>query len=154
MAQNPNLNALGLTGTEQPLGAVEIAAPCAPQKVAGQLAFLLPCGGTITSRANSPVRGAAQLVDSQGNPQGTAKPFTLAQKGDAVTLSTPPSGQQWLVADVSNSESNWIATAIVTTAVVGGGFAAFGVVSLIEDLVRRHKRKVARERFGRWFWGQ
>ncbi len=154
MAQNPNRNAPGLTGTQQPFGAVDIAAPCAPQPVAGKLAFLLPCGGTITSRASSPVQGAAQLVDSQGNPQGTAKPFTLAQKGDALSLSTPPSGQQWMVGDMSNAESNWIATAVVTTAVVGGGLAVFGAVSLIDDLVRRHKRKVARERFSRWFWGQ
>lgn len=136
----------GIAGAApQPFGDVAIAAPCAPQKVAGTSAFLLPCGGTLTSRRQSPVQGIAYPVDGNGNPQGSPQPFTLTL-GQSFVLPTPATGQQWLVEDMTAGQASWMIVWIVGGAAAATGFAAYGVVEFIEHLVRRHQNKTQQRR--------
>ncbi len=146
---NPT-SAPGLAGAVRPFGAVTIDAPCTPQKVAGQMAFLLPCGGTLTSQTPSPVLAQAQLVDADGNPQGPMQSITLTQ-GQTYSLATPPSGQQWLVMDISQRQAQGIAAGFLVGTAAVLGFATYGVVELAEHLVHRHRRKVQQRRIARLF---
>ena len=140
---NPS-SAPGLQGAVQPFGALVIDAPCAPQAARGALAFYLPCGGTLTNPTQSPVYVGTQLVDLYGNPQGSQNTGTLTQ-GQVLTLQTPPTGQQWLVVDLSQRQVTGIA---VKAVVIGGavlGFATYGVVELVEHIhQRRRQRRIQR----------
>lgn len=147
-SQGPGINGT----TPKPFGSVVIEASCAPQRVAGYMAFLLPCGGTLLARGKSPVIGQAQLVDSENQPQGPVKSFTL-MPGQSQVLATPPKGEAWLVADMSQAQADWIAVGTLAGAVTVAGFATYGVVEAVEHLVARHRRKVAMRRLARLFWG-
>lgn len=152
--QKPKLNnGLGINGTtRRPFGAVTIRAACAPQRVSGHVAFLLPCGGTLTQRGESTVQGQTQLVDATGASQGVARAFSLA-KGQSLTLAAPPSGQQWLIVDLSNEQIAWTAIGTLAGIVTVAGLSTYGLVAIVERMIQRHKRKVAMRRLSRWFWG-
>ena len=145
MVNPTNANAPGLTGATQPFGAVVITAACAPQPIQGHRAFVLPCGGTLTSQSAHPVLVSTQLVDSAHNPQGPDSVGTVAP-GQSLTLTTPPTGQQWLVVDMTQRQVAWVTGEAVVIGAAVAGFAVYGVVELVEHLIQRHRRHRALRR--------
>lgn len=146
-------NAPGINGfPARPFGAVTITAACAPHRVEGALAFTLACGGTLTAGGSSPVAGEAVLIDSAGQTHGSVERFTLLP-GQSFALATPPSGQQWLVADMSHAQAGAIATEVLVGVGAILGLAAYGAFEIGAHLVARHRRKKAIKRLGQWFWG-
>lgn len=142
-SQTPGING-------EAFGGVIINASCAPRPLSGTMAFALPCGGTLTARQT--VTGQAQLVNSVGQTTGSPKTFSLTP-GQSFTLAAPPSGHEWMVVDVTQSQADWIAAGVLGGLIAVAGLSTYGAVELTEHLIARHRRKKARKTLSRWFWG-
>ena len=142
-SQTPGING-------QPFGGVIIDASCAPRPVSGKIAFFLPCGGTVTARQT--VAGQAQLVSNSGQIAGSPKNFRL-MPGQSLTLTAPPSGQEWMVVDLTQSQADWIAAGVLGGFATAAALTTYGAVELVEHIIARRRQKKARKKFARWFWG-
>ena len=153
MQSGSPIQAPGPSGqSAQYFGPLVIEATCAPRPVQGQEAFLLRCGAVLSSPRHV-IEGQAQLVNAEGQSYGPVYPFQI-QPGGSKTLQNPPTGEQWLVVDLTRNEIHEMLWGVLVGAAALTGLATYGTVRLVEDRVAAHRRKVARRRFFGWLRGE
>ena len=111
---------------------------CTPQRCLDGIAWSLPCGGTVENTGRHTVSLAAEVVDSQGQPQGEKQQASLAP-GASLALEDPGAGNEWLVVAVSREQVMLWGWGLLGGLITLGGLAGYGGYALIRDL--RHRRR-------------
>lgn len=127
------------------MGAVRIESSCAPRAVLGHVAFRLRCGGTIVNDTQHQVIFMASLASGQTGAE-TNRPTQVLKPGQRVVLPDPPTGDEWVVADMTRGQALRWAWGTVLVIVATGVTATYGGYAMTRDLIHRHQAKKRRQR--------
>lgn len=131
------------------VGRVVIEAPCAVRPLA-DWAIETPCGVGVTNNSFHTVIVSAQLVAmspsaAQSTMQLGPVTWTLGPN-KSMSIPNPPSGYDWVIVDMSESQARNIGWLVIGGLVVGTGFAGYGMYAAVANLIGWAKRRHTHDR--------
>lgn len=127
------------------VGRVVVEAPCTVRPLA-DWAIETPCGVNVTNNSFHTVIVSAQLVAVSPSAASSTMQlgpvtWTLAPN-KSMAIPNPPSGYDWVIVDMSESQARNIGWLIIGGLVIGTGFAGYGMYAAIANMIgwarRRH----------------